>query len=333
MPRVSIVLTCFNHLRHLNVTMGCIKAQTFTDYEICALDDGSTDGTRDWLLQLVQDEPGLPLKLFFNDANLGTYSTLNRGIEVSSGELIAEFNDDDVWAPTKLEKQVALMDANPRVALVHTSGWFIDDDGARLDVNPLGFDWPETFVMQSPETLVVRTSRSGRECPQPTVGDPLHELALYNRIIASSVLVRRSCFEKVGKFNTTLFGSGDWEMWFRIAEEFDIAHIYEPLTLYRVHSGSASHQRFKIAQDDLKIREWMITRLKEKHQDRWDKNAFNWMLAHQWACIGSGRIHSGDKRGGRAAFVNSLKAMPLRFKSAFRYLASFLPDKAFRLLD
>ena len=302
MPRVSILLTCYNHLGHLKVAMDCIRAQTYQDYDIVALDDGSTDGTREWLTQLQKDEPSLPLLLYFNDKNLGTYGALNKGIDVSTGEFIAEFNDDDVWAPTKLEKQVAMMDAHPEIGLVHTSGHFIDGDGNRLKVNPLGFEWPKTGT-----------------------GDVLLELIPYNKIIASSVLVRRKCFEEVGKFNTEYFGSGDWEMWYRIAERFHVGHIDEPLTLYRVHAGSASHFKDKVAADDRRIREWMLPRLRTYTDRGWDNRALRNMTAHQYACIGSQKVWMGDAAGGRKMYIESLKVMPWRFKSVLRYLVSFLP--------
>jgi glycosyltransferase involved in cell wall biosynthesis len=310
MPRVSIVLTCYNHLRHLKVAVDCIRAQTFKDYEIVALDDGSTDGTREWLTQLKQDEPSLPLKLVFNHENLGTYGTLNKGIEVSRGEFVAVFNDDDVWAPEKLEKQVAMMDAHPEIGLVHTSGWFIDGDGNRLAVNPLGFEWPRTGT-----------------------GDVLLELIPYNKIIASSVLVRTECFEKVGKFNTSYFGSGDWEMWYRIAEKYHIGHIDEPLTLYRVHSGSASHFKDKVMDDDWRIREWMLPRLMTYTDRGWDNSALRRMVAHQYACAGSARVWMGDAKQGRRMYVESLKVMPWRFKSVLRYFVSFLPTNWVKALN
>ena len=130
-----------------------------------------------------------------------------------------------------------MMDAHPEVGLVHTGGYFIDDDGNELKENPLKFPWPKT-----------------------STGDVLLELVPHNKIIASSVLVRRSCFDEVGLFNPSYFGSGDWEMWYRIAEKFHIGHIDEPLTLYRVHAGSASHFNEKVLLDDLRIRECMVER-------------------------------------------------------------------------
>jgi len=310
MPRVSIVLTCYNHLRHLKIAMDCIRAQTFTDYEIVALDDGSTDGTREWLTQLQKEDPQLPLALYFNEMNLGTYATLNKGIEVSRGELIAEFNDDDVWLPTKLEKQVAMLDARPEIGLVHTGGYFIDDDGNELKQNPLGFAWPKTGT-----------------------GDVLTELIAHNKIIASSVLVRRECFENVGSFNTDYFGSGDWEMWYRIAERYHVGHIDEPLTLYRVHAGSASHSTDKVAADDRRIREWIITRLDSYRERGMSEATVRRLKAHQWACVGTDRVWLGDVSGGRRAYSESLKLMPWRLKSYARYAASFLPRRLFRALN
>jgi len=97
MPRVSILLTCFNHMRYLPAALESINAQTFRDFEILAIDDGSSDGTREWLTARPE-----PMTRIFNATNLGTYGALNAGLAAAKGELIAVMNDDDLWAPTKL---------------------------------------------------------------------------------------------------------------------------------------------------------------------------------------------------------------------------------------
>src|SRR5215469_9999225 len=151
MPAVSVLLTCFNHLAYLPAALDGVLKQTFRDLEIIAIDDGSTDGTREWLSEkapiLNSEIPNpshsptpdtqRPLHLIFNEKNLGTYASLNVALSKAKGDYIAILNDDDLWAPTKLEKQIALFEAHPRVGLVHTDGEFIDGHGKAIEGSPL----------------------------------------------------------------------------------------------------------------------------------------------------------------------------------------------------
>jgi glycosyltransferase involved in cell wall biosynthesis len=299
MPRVSILLTCYNHIAYIPACLEGVRAQTFQDFEIIAIDDGSTDGTREWLSQ----QPDLTL--IFNEQNLGTYATLNVALARATGEFIAVLNDDDLWAPRKLEAQVELLDSHPQVGLVHTDGYFIDGKGERMEGSPLGFEFPRT------ET-----------------GDVLVDLIYANKIIASAVLARRRCFDELGGFNDSYFGSGDWEMWMRIAEKWHVGFVAEPLTMYRVHGANASHKLERIWKDDEKLRVWMT----ERSGSYPDSPRMRAALAHNQACLGTVRTLNGDPRGGRAAYGRSIKMAPGRFKSYLRWMATFLGPKGFRKL-
>jgi glycosyltransferase involved in cell wall biosynthesis len=206
-----------------------IRAQTYLDYEIIALDDGSTDGSREWLSAQTD------LQIVFNEKNLGTYGTLNKGLELATGEFIAVLNDDDVWMPEKLERQVALLDSHPELGLVHTEGEFIDGEGAVFEGKPLGFSFPRF------ET-----------------GDILLDLVYENKIIASAAVFRKGLIDQIGPYNENYFGSGDWELWFRIAEQAQVGCVNQNLTQYRVHGANASHKLEKIWKDDQMLREWML---------------------------------------------------------------------------
>src|SRR5580700_5240809 len=116
MARVSVLLTCFNHLKFLPQALDSVRAQTYRDFDVLAIDDGSTDGTREWLAQQKD------IRTVCNARNLGTYGSLNAALERTSGELVAILNDDDVWMPEKLEKQVQLLDGDPEIGIVHTGG-------------------------------------------------------------------------------------------------------------------------------------------------------------------------------------------------------------------
>src|SRR5207302_734559 len=84
----------------------------------------------------------------------------------------------------------------------------------------------------------------GFEFPRTETGDVLLSLLYANKIIASAALVRRECFEALGNFNEAYFGSGDWEMWLRIAEQYEVGFVPEPLTFYRVHGRLKSYLRW-----------------------------------------------------------------------------------------
>ncbi|MBI5707246.1 MAG: glycosyltransferase [Armatimonadetes bacterium] len=395
MPKVSVLLTCYNHLAYLPACLEGVLAQTFQDFEIIILDDGSSDGTREWLKERVkgwkgggveglvprgadsqsaglghsdegtegqgnspdrpspiahrdpaagdpspgslsltdlspsgrgdaEDRPSpiahrgtspfaprpSPIKLIFNETNLGTYGTLNRGLKEATGEYIAVLNDDDLWAPEKLERQLALFEAHPEVGLVHTDGWFIDGKGERMEGSPLGFSFPRTQT-----------------------GDVLLALLYANKIIASAALVRRECFEKLGGFNEAYFGSGDWEMWLRVAEQWQVGYVDEPLTFYRVHGANASHKLERIWKDDEMLREWIRTRYPLLEARGYPSAELVAAKAHNEACLGTVKTLNGDPAGGRAAFARSIKLAPGRWKSYLRWAATFLPRGAFRKLN
>ena len=94
MPRVTVLLTCYNHLAHLPACVAGIRAQTCTDFEVVAVDDGSVDGSADWLREHAPDWTLVALP-----ENRGTYAALNAGLARAAGEFVAIVNDDDVWAP------------------------------------------------------------------------------------------------------------------------------------------------------------------------------------------------------------------------------------------
>ena len=305
MPRVSILLTCFNHMQYLPAAMKSIQEQTFSDYEIIALDDGSTDGSREWL-----EGCGYESRLVFHERNVGTYASLNIGISTAKGGYIAILNDDDLWAPTKLEKQVSFLDKNPKSGLVHTGGGFVDSSGSALKSTPLGFEFNG---IQS--------------------GNALLSLIYFNKIIASGVLIRRECFDRLGGFTENLYGSGDWEMWLRIAEQFEMGFVKEPLTFYRWHESNASRNLEKVWADDVAIRTWLSARFESYRLSGIPTSDLMDVEAHNWACLGTAKTLLGDRSGGRKAYAESIKLAPRRFKTYARWISTFFPSGVLRRMS
>lgn len=289
--RVSVLLTCYNHLRFLPTAFESIVGQSFGDFELIALDDGSTDGSRAWLAE-QQDSR---LTTVFHDSNLGTYGSLNAGLERASGEYVAILNDDDVWMPDKLEAQVRMLDDKSESVLSHTGGEFIDGEGNPMaDPAPLGFPFP------------IGPS-----------GDVLPQLIERNQFIISSVMFRREAVQAAGGFDSSFYGCGDWHMWLRLARAGEAAFCPGKLTQYRVHESNATHKRTRMLEDDRRIREWIATWAGAEIPTE--------TQAHNWAALGVERKLLGDRVGAREAFKRSLQLAPGRWKSRLRLWSTYLP--------
>ncbi len=212
---VSVVIPAYNALKFLPQTLASIRAQTFRDFDITVVDDGSSDGTRAWLTE--QRDP--QLKVVYQ-TNQGVAQARNTGIWQSRGDYIAFLDADDLWEPTKLEQQVACLEANPGVGLVHTAIRYIDEAGNDLH-----------------RTLGVQGE-----------GSIWHEVVLKMPVrCGSTPLIRRSCFAEVGGFETSLRFAEEWDMWIRIARRFDFAIINEPLVRYRQHPNNMTKSYKQIA--------------------------------------------------------------------------------------
>lgn len=287
MPSVSVLIPSYNHLSFLPACLESVWGQTFSDYEIIVVDDGSADGSLDFLRGC-----GDRIRLFEQE-NQGTYATLNRCAREAKGDYLAILNSDDLWMPDKLAKQVAALNARPEVGLAHTGGFFVDSSGRETKENPFGFDWPST--------------KSGRV---------LEAMILHNHVVASSVLLRREAFEGEAGFDERLYGSGDWDMWLRVAMKWEFAYIPEPLTGYRIHGAMASTQKRRVVLDEILIRtERIHARESELLQLACDRRLMMRALAHSWACLGTEYAQLGRVAEARRAYFESVKRNPLRLKS------------------
>lgn len=217
MPKVSVVIPAFNALKYLPETLKCLFNQTFDDFEVIIVDDGSSDGTAEWASRI--EEPRVKL---ITQANQGSSGARNTGIKNSQGEFIAFMDADDFWQSTKLEKQVEVLEANPEVGLVYNWVDYIDEKG-------------------EPTGRIVKPDAQGH------IWDKFTER---NLIECGSVpMIRRRCFDEVGIFDTSLDAAPDWDMWLRIAARYSFAVIKEPLVSYRQHSNNKSKNYPKLLHD------------------------------------------------------------------------------------
>lgn len=209
MPKVSVVIPAYNAMAYLPETIANVLKQTYTDFEVVVVNDGSSDNIEEWITQVGDSRVKL-----ISQANLGLAGARNTGIRKSQGEYLAFLDADDLWESTKLAKQVEVLDSHPEVGLVYTWVAYVDEQG----------------------------NSTGRVVKNHQEGDVWRELTKGNLIECGSVpMVRRQCFEKCGVFDSNL-GSfvEDWDMWLRIANYYQFKVVKEPLVYYRQVSTSAS---------------------------------------------------------------------------------------------
>jgi glycosyltransferase involved in cell wall biosynthesis len=207
-PKVSIVIPAYNAMTYLPDTLTSVFQQTFSNFEVLLVDDGSTDSIQTWVTQTVHD----PRVKLISQTNQGLSSARNTGITHSQSEYIAFLDADDLWHPTKLEQQVAWLDAHPDIGLIYNWTALIDSTG-----NP-----------------------TGRVLGNPIEGNVFVEMLQRNIIDCPSVLVRRQCFDQVGLFDCKLRSVEDWDMWIRIAAVYPFAVTPLPLVYYRQHPSNMS---------------------------------------------------------------------------------------------
>lgn len=212
-PPVSVCVPTYNRARFLAASLESILRQSFPDFELLVVDDGSTDETP----TVVEKFSDPRLTYHRNDRNLGQIENLNRCIELARGEYVCICHDDDVYAPRILEREVEMLSHNPTAGLVHTAVWVLTEEGRVRRVHRVS---DRDYVRPGRESFVTYL-RSAHD------------------IVFSTAMVRRSCYAAVGRFDPR-FILADGDMWHRIALDFDIAYIAEPLAGYRVHRESAS---------------------------------------------------------------------------------------------
>lgn len=208
-PAVSVILSVRNGGSDLPQAIATILAQTFTDFELIAIDNGSTDETAEYL-DGIED----PRVRVYHQADAGLAAALNRGISLARGRYIARQDHDDWALPTRIEQQVKFLDAHPDHALIGTRA--------------------EIWAADKP---------TGRFHDHPTEDEALRfELLFNNPFVHSSVMMRKSALDEVGGYTTDPARQPpeDYELWSRIARKFRVANLPERLTIYREMPSSMS---------------------------------------------------------------------------------------------
>jgi len=277
--KVSVILPTYNRAHMITEAIDSVLSQTFEDFELIVVDNYSTDNTE----SVVKSYRDNRIR-YFKHRNHGLVSvSRNYGIEKSSGEYIAFLDDDDLWLPEKLEKQLKILDSNKELGLVYSDYYFIESNG-----NLIG----ETCFRSL----------------KPFRGNVFNELMVGNFIPQLTVLVRREVLDMVGGFNLRYKIAQDYDLWLRIAEQYPLDFTEEPLAKYRTHGGNISrNQELAVGEQIQLVEYWLVKKGDLKREFR-RKAKQEQAIRHAWLLLYYFRNHENRKTVSEC--LNLIKLLP-----------------------
>ena len=302
MPRVSIIIPTYNCARYIGRALDSVCAQTYKDYEILLVDDGSTDDTKDVSMQYGRKVT------YLYQQNRGVSAARNHAILKANGELFAYLDADDMWYPEKLERQVAFLDVHQECGMVHSE---------------------MSVINEQDEILHLRFyEETKRSVPQ---GHCVQQLLMRCHIQTLTVLERRSSFDLVGGFDERLPIAQDYLHWIMIAAEGQaLGYLAEPLGKYRWRTGSLIGNHPRLLEDYVRICDILLHEkpIAARHGEECADilRARSYKVQRELACLD--RIE-GRNESARRRLASLIKKRPSQVELYVDLLKAYLPASLF----
>lgn len=284
--KVSVIIPTYNRADLLPRAIESALSQTFGDFELIVVDDGSTDNTKQVVEEFQKKDERI--KYIWQENSGAPARPKNTGIKNAKGEYIAFLDHDDEWLLEKLEKQLELFQNSKKseLGLVGCDALIFDGNKLQKYVTPR---YQDRFVFDK---------------------------LLEGNFIwsASSVLVKKEVFQNIGLHDEKLKMVDDWDLWIRIAQKYSFDFVPEFLLKYYIHAMSVT------STISIKTRHTDLMHILEKHKKYYlsHPQVYSGWLRH----MGTMYVLDRDLKRGREFFKKSIKVNPLNFKSYFYFLIS-----------
>lgn len=249
-PLVSVIIPTYNHRNYILDALNSVFAQTFTDYEIILVNDGSPDDTAERLKPLADSGK----IIYIEQKNQGQASARNRGIAGARGDFIAFLDDDDLWPTDKLEWQVHHLQSRPDLGMVGGSCVIFEKVIPRLD----GQD--EDIRQITFESLFR--------------GNPFHS--------PGQTLIRSSALQAVGGFDSTIWGTEDLELYMRLARTVGVDLSARVALFYRVHPNNASKALGRMMSNGKRAILKNLPHVPSERREKAEDDGFAWL--YEYSC-------------------------------------------------
>ena len=293
---VGVIIPVYNGEQTLAATIDSVLAQTFRDFAVIVVDDGSTDATH-----AILQRYGSRVTVL-KQSNHGFCAARNAGIAHCESDFIALLDADDVWLPTKLEESVAAIELSPNIALIYTNVINQDTAGRDLGTSPI----------------------DAATAHAPTLDEMLNRLW---PIMPSTVVMRREAYEKCGRFAEGF--SEDLDFWIRIREQGEFRYLPEKLTRFTVGALYP-----KVLRRDNRG-ELFPRAMRERYGSR-ASGVIRSYTQHKVRILrntGLAELKKGNRVGARQCLMRSLSYDRLAFKTYLRIARTLLPMRLIRALD
>jgi glycosyltransferase involved in cell wall biosynthesis len=289
-PKVSVIIPTYNRANYISECIESVLIQTFGDYEIIVVDDGSDDNTRE-----VLETYAKKINYFYQE-NSGPSCSRNKGILKAKGDFIAFLDSDDLWKPEKLEKSIPIIEGYEGVGIVFTNVVFQDFEGNIARVTEY-------------------------DClAQDEIKNQMMERTL---IVTSSAIIRKSVVKDVGLFDESLTYGEDWDMFYRIVRKYQARIVKDKLTIYRSSKDSMlanKEKREKLIYDTFRVIERIYSYPENVGQAHKKKTFYG----RYYRELGEEDLFNGDVKNARKYFLRSLNYEKNNSKTYLLFFKSYL---------
>jgi len=291
-PKVSVIIPTYNRAHLIGKAIKSVLNQTYKDFEVIVVDDGSTDNTE----EIVKSFTDFKIHYICHKHNRGASAARNTGIKASRGEYIAFLDSDDEWLPEKLDKQMKTFNSeSSEVGVVYTGDYYVDEKDKK--VKKVHIPRKEGYIYEN-------------------------LLRAEDVIYISTVLIKNECFKKVGVFDEDLPTSEDYDMWFRIAKYYKFRYVKDLLVVCLIHNNQMT------ANSEIMIEG--VKRIQTKYSKEFRKRPYSYSTRYFY--LGNKFCHLGKMREGQKYFVKAILIYPFCVKYYIYMLSSFFGKQSYSFI-
>lgn len=294
-PTVSVIIPTYNRAHLIGRAIQSVLNQTYQDFELIIVDDGSTDNTEDIIKEFQKKDERI--KRIRHDKNKGGSAARNTGIKAAKGDYIAFLDSDDEWLPQKINKQIVIFkERSSKIGAVYTGFLYLDKYGNRIK-----------------NAYIPRKK-----------GYIYEDLLLKNCVgTCSTLLIRKECFKQVGLFDEKLPASQDWDMWIRISRYYEYDFLENSFVKYRVHFNQISTNLNSKVRAEMLMQEKYIDQLKNR----------KYVYSNSCFTIGILLLYLGRIKNGQKYLIKAIIIYPFCIKYYIYLFFSFFGLKGFKFFQ